>query len=382
MTILASVLPQNDNELNTLIAQMNASYGRYFSLEVSESRSNKLRDCICEGLGFTNGAYQQLQKYWETKTEQFAVYTRYVNSVSYQFFDALYMSGIRDPNSSESVVASISSVVMVSQALRSKVLDTLATLSRTSEKVHKNERGWSYDDYQGLASSYVAYADMKYPIYVGAIVIGFAKTADYAVLVGGAIHGAMIELSDFSWADPVKSTERFLRYAMPVNDSVKEVMWQWSAYLRTKAVDSVKLPKYLFLRASNESEGVVLPFSEIEFYRSKIVCTSAAYGSVTLDYDADKDQYVLREVGVGFDFVIAYSVTEPLRVQSNNVKVSDAIYSEIEPVRVVSSNITVSDILFSRVEILNNKLESMPVNEDVDSMQSYDVPVDGALIVR
>lgn len=58
--------PKNDTELNAFIASMRQATDKYFRFAPGASRSNNLKDCICEGIGFTNGAYQQLQDVWRT----------------------------------------------------------------------------------------------------------------------------------------------------------------------------------------------------------------------------------------------------------------------------------------------------------------------------
>ena len=56
-------MPKNDEELNAYIASINSAYGQGLDFHVGPKRSEKLRDVICNHLGFPNG-YQQLQGYW------------------------------------------------------------------------------------------------------------------------------------------------------------------------------------------------------------------------------------------------------------------------------------------------------------------------------
>lgn len=81
MSYVLQRLPQNDEELNEFIASMNRAYGKYFDHFIGSNRSLKLRDCICEGLGFTNGGYQQLKAHWQAM-------------VSYDFTDPKLIMGL------------------------------------------------------------------------------------------------------------------------------------------------------------------------------------------------------------------------------------------------------------------------------------------------
>lgn len=68
MNTLFRHIPTNDAELNALIAQQKVAMQKYFGLNLSK-QPNKLRDCVCEGLGYTNGGYQQLKAEWLAREE-------------------------------------------------------------------------------------------------------------------------------------------------------------------------------------------------------------------------------------------------------------------------------------------------------------------------
>lgn len=58
-------LPQNDIELNALIAEQKPFIKKYFDINITAKSDNKFRDYVCESLlGMTNGGYQQLQASW------------------------------------------------------------------------------------------------------------------------------------------------------------------------------------------------------------------------------------------------------------------------------------------------------------------------------
>lgn len=274
-TIQPVVFPRNNEELNTLINGMNRAYGKYFGMEVSSSRSQKLRDCICEGIGFTHGAYQQLQAHWESLCEAASCDSRAQIVISTKKSGLLreriaYLNPALLPEQTWAEFSFAVGSVFGSLLIAAPEMTVLTTAQRTD-----------------------------YPVMLCGQPVGFAETHEDAQLFAGLLIGMMYD------------------HSVPSLSAQLGGQWKADSYIR--------------LRQSSEDLGVCVPFTEAVFTGNAVVLKTPQNEDVTIPYDAEMDVHLFG--GLSFDFLIAYNGTAPLRLSRNpNAKHNDGeAYGRVEP---------------------------------------------------
>lgn len=261
--------PANDAELNHLIAQTQQSLGKYFNLNISERRSEKLRDFVCESLGFTNGGYQQLKATWANKSfavtpsaQEFEYRLSLLGSYSYYRRDALVSDILARAFEKFNDVARCLGSEHQSQSHDPLYSVRLAAGCETESLAKKALHAvWLYDT-----------------------VVGYTTSKEDAALFGGVIMAACSDFSAYMGVDKPAG------YA----------------------------PQYLLLRMSGETSGLHIQFDQITVKStfdaerkllSQTLCVhNAKYGALEIEFNPKTRCYRFNDIE--FDFMIAYSKSQ------------------------------------------------------------------------
>lgn len=285
-------IPANDQELNVLVTAMNRSYKKYFNLEVGPKKSNNLRDCYCESIGFTNGAYRQLQAYWSANN-------------NYDFSDleknavALLDDTIGGYNA---VISSSISHQLIDYLCQRFPVDSNGFLSES--QLHEDDfQGKYFDDPDAYWDAYgwcILNHDQEhqavvnkekdnknwFPLYYGNVIIGHAFSETYALRLNGLLISAKQDKA--------------------INIHVPTINEDWNNYVSNlKETDAINPGKYLSLRMESMESSLYLPFDELIIEDNKVILID---GMMTLEFSLDKETSTLiLEDNIRFDFVSAYS---------------------------------------------------------------------------
>lgn len=291
-TILS--VPKNDNELNSVIASFNAAYDKYFDAGVSSKRSDKLRDCICEGLGFTNGGYQELQASWDAQ-------------MGYDFHDPDAVIGLVSERTGgyQCVLSKMIAVAVIEFLCKHFPLSGQGKLLLESEFPDEQEfsEGCTWEDYgwdllqhnDGHNSVIKAHRESGqwFPLYYGQVIIGYAFNLEEASVINAMLRSAasnkLIKLSGMGTGN-----RGDLKYSI-----------QWGSYM-TDNLENIGLTKgkYLSLRKEGMSMGILIPFTNVQINENKL---TVKYGGKTFDIDHNKDRDVVTYNGLEFDFINLYT---------------------------------------------------------------------------
>lgn len=257
--------PKNDAELNALIAQSKSALAKYFHLTPSDRRSEKLRDFICESLGFTHGGYQQLQAVWANASAASAVPAYSFDGMAWRV--SLEGSQYRcDGFFSGEVADSLAVLNRVAACLGNEAQD--ATLSVLITGVVNDP------------STVINEAYHPCPIWLHDTVVGYAASPENAATLGGLLQAAH---TDFR-ADFKGSVQK--RSSAP----------------------------YVLLRASSQDSGLHIAFTSLsvvntfnnrgELVEQGLLLQTERYGEIKIAFIPSSRCY--RFNGIDFDFAIAY----------------------------------------------------------------------------
>lgn len=288
-------IPKNDLELNQCVQAMNRAYGKYFNLEVGENRSNKLRDCYCESIGFTNGAYQQLQAYWKANSDYDFSDLNLASAIIFEFYGGynfVLASPIASqvmnyfcqhfPNNHEGFLSE--SGMEVKQDLESFFLD--------NPDADWEEYGWDIlchdSEHQAIVSKEKANGNW-FPLYYGTMIIGFAFSKDTQLLINGLLISCFIDKAlDFSIKQHAENEE-------------------WENYVTHADLSTTGAEgKFLSLRMDSMESSLYLPFDELVLDENKAVVTYAGQ-TYEIAYKKDGGMFVFQDIE--FDFLSAYEFT-------------------------------------------------------------------------
>jgi hypothetical protein len=295
MSIQSALLaPQNDHQLNIITASFNAAYNKYFDAGISEKRSNKLRDCICEGLGFTNGAYQELQAYWAAQE-------------SFDFSNPDFM------------VAIVSERLggyqcVVPKTIATSVVEFLCTyFPQDNEQLLTEEElpdgqmfdsdcehesyGWEIlylvAEHKDVIEIRKAAGDW-FPLYYGTVIIGFVFSKEEADIMNGMLRSA-------AWGKILDITDKSTGMRQDL-----AVQVQWDAYINCKMYQT-ELPegKYVSLRRDGMDNGLMLKFDSAIIDENKLIVRN---GSQTFEIHHKQEGDIVVYNGLEFDFINFYNI--------------------------------------------------------------------------
>lgn len=257
MNTLFRHIPTNDAELNILIAQQKAAMQKYFGLNLSK-QPNKLRDCVCESLGYTNGGYQQLQSEWHARTENLSSDMLTMAFVAPQDVEwNFYVSKeIATPSTLEKVQE-----VLACLGSESHPINQCKLLMMQAERINEDRTPYSV------------------PVWVYDRIVGYAKTNADAALLAGVLLAARNDLG-----------------APIVLDGAQNA-----------------LKPQLLLRRSSMRTGLLLEFERVTVANKgddwQLLVEAPHYGVLTIDFEPKND---LRDEvcwfnGLPCDFMIVYA---------------------------------------------------------------------------
>lgn len=291
-TILS--IPQNDHQLTTVINSFNAAYDKYFDAGVSKKRSDKLRDCICEGLGFTNGAYQELQAYWAA---QFAF----------------------DFSNPDNIIALVSERTggyqsIFSKAIATSIVEYLCTnfpLSNTGELLIESELpddklfsdgcvwedyGWDlliHDEQHDQIIQKERELGHWLPLYYGQLIIGFAFNKEEADILNAMLKSA-------AWEKQININGEGSGKRQDLQLSI-----EWKNYVNQSNVSTeLQSGKYVSLRRESMDASVIINFDSVVIEEEQITLHLGGQKQV-LAYDDKKD--IVTYQGLEFDFISFYT---------------------------------------------------------------------------
>lgn len=337
MSTIFNTLPKNDSELNGLIQSINSAYGKYFDFSVSDKRSNKLRDCICEGLGFKNGGYQQLKDHWEALSH-------------YDFTSTGFVSPLNAPSN-----GALESVAFIAKPMSNEILNFLNTYfvigadgqllnsDDQSEWIrsYKAGSGWSIGESRELnVFEFSCIQQQKFPLYYGELVVGYAKNEIFAVFLNSVLLSAkiyeMIQVNGTQVSD--------VSVQSAWNDYIHNVKSSAFVYESPK--------KYLELRKDSMTVGICLAFDEMHMSSEKI---SLVQNGVRIDFEHDVQKDMILFAGQKFDYARAYGeMTVRVSPESKSEHVVDVEH--------------VGSVEWFR----KDRIEIVPQDGDYDDMVTYD----------
>lgn len=287
-------IPQNDQQLNLLVNAMNKAYGKYFNFETGAKKSNNLRDCYCESIGFTNGAYRQLQAYWSAST-------------AYDFSDlnknsvALLDDSIGGYNAVISMRITTQFIEYLcdqfpvnddgflteDQLYDENFNDGLKGKHSDNKDASWESYGWGYLHHDNAHQLIVSQHKSKgewFPLYYGNIIVGFAFSKKYAQRINGLLISA--------------KQDKALNIDSGTNNQ------EWNDYISSiKENDEIQPGKYLSLRMASMKGSLYIPFDEVLIDDSQIIVTLGTEDTI-LTYNRQDDMVTYD--GIDFDFASFY----------------------------------------------------------------------------
>lgn len=292
-----TLIPKNDAQLNELISNLNNAYGAYFDFKISDKRSNKLRDCICEGLGFKNGAYQQLQKYWESH-------------MTYRWSDKNFIVGLKS-SLEEGRFIGVFAPSFLSKSLIEKINIQYPAGDKNllgEDDAEGVTQSWSIDTLDSNDEKNMN--DHKeftgfYPVFYSNLLVGHTFEPKYASLLN-AIFCSMSFDSD---VDIINNR----------NEAMLESDHHFDFYLNQ--TDGVKTPygKYISLRMESMPHSIFVPFDSIEFNFNSAVLKKGNTKEV-ISYDRETDMVIWN--GMSFEFLSVYNMNHVLDKKTVTMEVS------------------------------------------------------------
>lgn len=255
-------IPSNNEELNQLIAQTGLALDKYFHIKLSERRSEKLRDFVCESLGFTNGGYQQLQAFWLSKTDEFIDNKSHVHlslSGNGILFDGLF---------SESILSDLDTLNLIASYFGSK------------RQSGVNGRELSVD----VKTEQINVIPKEYPIKLSGEIVGYTNTPTNAMILKGMMLSAQCR------------SPRSLRSKQP-NPSHYFLLLR-SSKLNSN-FDAGLHVEYLSISVSSKFN------SQKELISQTLILFTADYGLIFIPYVPETRCYSLFDME--FDYVAACS---------------------------------------------------------------------------
>lgn len=351
-------VPQNDQQLDAVTASFNAAYGKYFDAAVSAKKSNNLRDCICEGLGFTNGAYQELQAYWDAQ-------------LGFDFANPEFMVAIVSERLGgyqcvvpKTIARGLIEFLCTSFPQDSEQLCTESTLPEGE----LFQSGDTYEDYGWeilhLDSEHQHVVELRkasgdwFPLYYGTMIIGFVFSKEEADIMNAMLRSA-------SWSKELSINGK--------NTGMRQdlaVQIQWHEYTlqhlnKTKLLDG----KYISLRRESMESSLLIKFDSVVIEETKIVVVD---GSQTFDLPYNKEKDVVIYNGLEFDFISFYTNGEQaLSLSRGKVNLGAWIFS----------NPMDNDI--NAIEwFAHDRIEYLSKDGDCDDMKTIDSLEGTAFLVK
>jgi hypothetical protein len=287
-------IPQNDQELNLLTNAMNKAYSKYFNFETGVKKSNNLRDCYCESIGFTNGAYRQLQAYWSASTAY-----DFTDLVDNSFamlsdIDGGYSSVFAQPIATQ-LIDYLCEYFPVNddgfldeEKLYSDKLGLNGKMSE-NEGIDWESYGWGMlisDDEHQVVVSKEKENGKWFPLYYGNIIIGFAFYQEFAKIMNGLLISA--------------------KHDGAINLGLETYNHDWTKYISEVDEDKCVNPgKYLSLRMSSMESSLYIPFDSVLIEDDQLILT---HGTEDIILSYNKKDNMITFADMNFDFASFYYI--------------------------------------------------------------------------
>lgn len=310
--LLSKFTPSNDDELNALIKSINQANAKYFDTGISDKRFNTLRDCICEGLGFVHGGYQELKSHWATQSnpasegENAPDLTRFYSVVGlYSYKENNYIACL-----SKFIAPSILEALCQHFPQVNGVFGSID--DQDDVLPYQPGMGFSFESYgwslSAMGSPFQEAMNPAYPVYLGELLIGLASSKNNSDMLNSMLNGLV-------WNEVVSQLSRPTGYRQDLAEQKK-----WQQHIeRNKSKVKLSEPQYLALRCDSMDTPVLMPFDSIVIEKDAVVVSSNRK-TETIRYLKSEDKYLY--LGLKFDFFNIYSLSEPL---SLNIQTSKSI---------------------------------------------------------
>jgi hypothetical protein len=332
-------LPENDEELNTRISNLNQAYDKYFSFNVGSKRFEKHRDCYCEGvLNLTNGAYQQLKSIWRAHLWDFS--NTDTNACLYAEFNTgvkNLIGVVADP-----IAIDMLRIIRINFPLFEENIAEFTTGSVSDLHVD------SLEMFSTLKGSNIE----SHEIQSKGVVIGFTYQKEHADLLN-AILGDDLNLDACCYL-PEKHDyleQRWNDYACKESD--------FSPYPLLLTLRKESMDTYLKIQC----DTVIMTPNNVKYGRGD--------NFVELQYDKASDTVMYG--GQSFDFIACYPVTGYLMSSS----VADEQLSGDVIINTSSEEVPCDSVEW----FANDRFEITPFNGDHDSMFDIHHSIPGAAII-
>jgi hypothetical protein len=296
-------IPKNDQELNQCVQAMNRAYGKYFNIQMGENRSIKLRDCYCESIGFTNGAYQQLQAFWQSNQYDFSN-LELAKAIIFEFYGG-YNFVIAGPIASQVTDYLCINFPNDSQGFfdHERLEKELESYSEVSSATWE-QFGWDLLLHDSVHQDIVKKEQSDgnwFPLFYGQIIIGFAFSRKTQILMNGIL------LSCFA--------DNGIDLKASRNSQNKE----WNNYLDSVSLEQKPLSgKYIGLRMSSMESSVYLPFDEIILDGNKSIITIGKE-EIEIEYKKDGNMFVFHDLEFDFLSIYHFDVDKTLNLSFGEV---------------------------------------------------------------
>lgn len=265
-------IPSNNTELDHLVAQTKVALDKYFHIKLSDRRSEKLRDFVCESLGFTHGGYQQLQAFWLSNTAEFIDSKFHVHLSLHGnniLFDGLF---------SESIISDL------------RTLNLIASYFGSKQQSGVNGSSLSVD----VKTEQICAISKEYPIKLNGEIVGYTNSTTNEMVLKGLMLSAQ-STSSFALKskDNTDSAHSFLLLKSSKSNSHSAI------YGSDENLDAGLHIQYLHMGVSSKFN------SQEELVSQNLVLWTTDYGLVLIPYVPETRCYSL--FGMEFDYVAACS---------------------------------------------------------------------------
>tara|TARA_B100000809_G_scaffold15200_1_gene13734 strand:- start:942 stop:1976 length:1035 start_codon:yes stop_codon:yes gene_type:complete len=307
MPKLTKLLPENEEQFDLIVAQMNNAIGEDFDRKISKKRANKFRSTIAKGLGFPDG-FQEIKSHWSKKND-----SQLFEELSDQEFEALScrLSGVGANGRAYfpiDVMGELLELLSVHFPIVNGAFVGEADsphASDSSKDIVPSDCGWQDHpiENQGIRSKSV-----WLPLHLSGVVVGYATDVKLASVLIAILKTISIEMPNFI-DKTIENGDRHL----------------WSMYVKERTFTATKEP-VATLRMDGMDYGLSIPFDTGSYQNDKITLVGGTHWE-DVKHDVDADVFVWK--GMKFDFVSTYHPDPKLTltiysVQDDSVNIGDA----------------------------------------------------------